>query len=71
MKQIIIIVCMYLFYSISPSAYAAVKACKRIKNWIELMLLIKKATENFIDASEGVGLEMNIEKTKYVLLSRH
>jgi hypothetical protein len=24
-----------------------------------------------IDASKGVGLEVNIEKTKYMLLSRH
>jgi hypothetical protein len=32
---------------------------------------IKKNTETFIDASEEVGLEINIEKTKYMLLSHH
>jgi hypothetical protein len=32
---------------------------------------IKKSTENFIDASKVVGLEVNTEKTKYMLLSRH
>jgi hypothetical protein len=32
---------------------------------------IKKNTETLIDASKEVGLEINVEKTKYVLLSRH
>jgi uncharacterized protein (UPF0335 family) len=32
---------------------------------------IKKNAETLIDASKGVGLEINIEKTKYRLLSRH
>jgi hypothetical protein len=32
---------------------------------------MKKTTETLIDASEEVGLEINIEKTKYRLLSRH
>jgi hypothetical protein len=32
---------------------------------------IKKDTESLIDASKKVGLEINIEKTKYTLLSRH
>jgi hypothetical protein len=32
---------------------------------------IKKNTETLIDASKEVGLEINIEKTKYMLLSRH
>jgi hypothetical protein len=31
---------------------------------------IKKNTETLIDASKEVGLEINIEKTKYMLLSR-
>jgi hypothetical protein len=31
---------------------------------------IKKNTESLIDASK-VGLEINVEKTKYILLSRH
>jgi hypothetical protein len=29
------------------------------------------AIETLIDASEGVGLEIGVEKTKYMLLSRH
>jgi hypothetical protein len=34
--------------------------------------IIKKNTETLIDASkEEVGLERNVEKTKYMLLSRH
>jgi hypothetical protein len=32
---------------------------------------IKKNTETLIDASKEVGLEINVEKTKYVLLSHH
>jgi ribosomal protein S2 len=32
---------------------------------------IKKNTETLIDASKEVGLEVNVEKTKYMLLSRH
>jgi hypothetical protein len=33
--------------------------------------IIKKSTEILIDASKKVGLEINVEKTKYMLLSRH
>jgi hypothetical protein len=32
---------------------------------------IKKNTETLIDASKEVGLEINVEKTKYMLLCRH
>jgi hypothetical protein len=32
---------------------------------------IKKNMETSIDASKEVGLEVNTEKTKYMLLSRH
>jgi uncharacterized protein YdeI (BOF family) len=32
---------------------------------------IKKNTETFIDASKEVGLEINVDKTKYMLLSHH
>jgi hypothetical protein len=32
---------------------------------------IKKNTETLIDASKEVGLEINVEKTKYMFLSRH
>jgi hypothetical protein len=32
---------------------------------------IKKNTQTLIDASNEVGLEVNAEKTKYMLLSRH
>jgi hypothetical protein len=32
---------------------------------------IKKNTVILIDASKGVGLEINVEKTKHMLLSRH
>jgi hypothetical protein len=31
----------------------------------------KENTETLIDASKGVGLEVNTEKTKYMLLFRH
>jgi hypothetical protein len=33
--------------------------------------IIKKNTETLIDASKEVGLEINVEKSKYMLLSRH
>jgi hypothetical protein len=32
---------------------------------------IKKNTEKVIDKSKEIDLEVNTEKTKYVLLSRH
>jgi hypothetical protein len=32
---------------------------------------IKKNTETLIDASKEVGLEITVEKTKYMLLSHH
>jgi hypothetical protein len=32
---------------------------------------IKEKHGNFNDASKEVGLEINVEKTKYMLLSRH
>jgi hypothetical protein len=32
---------------------------------------IKKNTETLIDASKEIGLEINVDKTKYMLLSRH
>jgi hypothetical protein len=32
---------------------------------------IKKNTKTLIDASKEVGLEINLEKTKYMLLSYH
>jgi hypothetical protein len=32
---------------------------------------IKKNTESLVDASKEVGLEINVEKTKYMLLSHH
>jgi hypothetical protein len=32
---------------------------------------IEKHIETLIDASKEVGLEINVEKTKYMLLSRH
>jgi hypothetical protein len=32
---------------------------------------INENTETLIDASMDVGLEINVEKTKYMLLSRH
>jgi hypothetical protein len=32
---------------------------------------IKKNTETLIDANKEVGLEINVDKTKYMLLSRH
>jgi hypothetical protein len=32
---------------------------------------IRKNTETLINASKEVGLEIDVEKTKYMLLSRH
>jgi hypothetical protein len=32
---------------------------------------VKKNTETLIVASKEVGLEINVQKTKYILLSRH
>jgi hypothetical protein len=32
---------------------------------------IKENTETFLEASRGVGLERNAEKTKYMIMSHH
>jgi hypothetical protein len=32
---------------------------------------IEKTPETLIDASKEIGLEINVEKTKHMLLSRH
>jgi hypothetical protein len=37
----------------------------------DYMETIQKNTENLIDAGKEVGLEINIEKTKYMFPSRH
>jgi hypothetical protein len=33
--------------------------------------IIRKNTESLIDATKEIGLELNVEKTRYVLLARH
>jgi hypothetical protein len=40
--------------------------------WIfwEITYTINKNTQTLIDASKEVGLEVHVEKTKYMLLSR-
>jgi hypothetical protein len=40
-------------------------------NVIDSIATIKKSTESLTDASSEVGLEINVEKTKYMLLSYH
>jgi hypothetical protein len=48
-----------------------------ISFWLMLMNLLGnnidtiKNTETLIDSSEGAALEVNTEKTKYMLLSHH
>jgi hypothetical protein len=47
-----------------------------ISFWLMLMMwdnidTVKKNTKTLIDASKEVGLEIKVEKTKYMLLSRH
>ncbi|PNF22997.1 hypothetical protein B7P43_G10394, partial [Cryptotermes secundus] len=39
--------------------------------WVININTIKKSTQSLIDASMEVGLEVNTEETKYMLLSRH
>jgi hypothetical protein len=41
------------------------------KNSPHHYFLLKKNVETLIDASKEVGLEVNVEKTKYMLLFRH
>jgi hypothetical protein len=40
----------------------------KIKKVINCLETIRKNTETLIDASKEVGLEIKVEKTKYVLL---
>jgi hypothetical protein len=40
-------------------------------NLLEDIDTIKKNTETLIDSSKEVGLEINVERTKYMLLSHH
>jgi hypothetical protein len=35
------------------------------------IVTVRKDTETWTDPSKDVGLEVNAEKTKYILLSRH
>jgi hypothetical protein len=42
-----------------------------IWNYWEIRQIHKESTETLIDASKEVALEVNTEKTKYMLLSRH
>jgi hypothetical protein len=51
---------------------------RQVSYWLTLMNLlgdnmdtVKKNTETLIDASKEVGLDINVEKSKYMLLSRH
>jgi hypothetical protein len=37
----------------------------------EIIYTIKKNTETLIDASKEVGLEISVERTKYMFLSRN
>jgi hypothetical protein len=50
-------------------------SCQWVKTYLERLHVciidaIKKNMETLIDASKEVGLEVNPEKTKYMLLSR-
>jgi hypothetical protein len=39
--------------------------------WEKVVGTIRKSAETLIDASREIGLEINVEKTKYMLLARH
>jgi hypothetical protein len=61
----------FLSKGLCPLLYKVRKLYEGIFVLIKVIYTIKKHTETLIDASEEVGLEINIEKTKYMLLSRH
>jgi hypothetical protein len=42
---------------------------QKIPTWTDNIDTIRKNTETLIDASKEVGLEINVDKTKYMLLS--
>jgi hypothetical protein len=46
-------------------------ACADDENLLEITDTINKNRETLIDANKEVGLEVNIEKTKYMLVSRY
>jgi hypothetical protein len=45
--------------------------CSKLRDTCYNIGTIKKNTQTLIDASKQVGLEVNTEKTKYMLLSHH
>jgi hypothetical protein len=51
-------------------SYAAVTALEKNSPIIS-DLPIKENTETLLEASRAVGLEINAEKTKYMIVSRH
>jgi hypothetical protein len=48
-----------------------VASIARLQSPLNFLMNIKKDIETLIDASKEVGLEINVEKTKDMLLSRH
>jgi hypothetical protein len=51
-----------------PSTYGLFRCCKSPGDNIDT---VKKSTDTLIDASEEVELDINVKKTKYILLSCH
>jgi hypothetical protein len=61
----------YIYASLYKCVYVCMHICVCMFVSIYVCITIKRNTETLIDISKGVGLEVNVEKTKCVLESRY
>jgi hypothetical protein len=58
------------FIILTPTNLLRIFILQHTSCWVITKILLRK-TETLIDTSEEAGLEINVQKTRYTLLSRH